>query len=378
MLANHLKRAIGRRSFVAKAAALASSWPLASLAGRRAEAQQRATPPADGRFTFALIGDMPYTRAQEAEYARVMADLDARDLAFVVHIGDFQFDPRPYERDPALARPPGADETYQYVRDSFAASKHPLIVTPGDNDWADLVELTKTKFDPLERLAKVRALFYPAGRSFGQRTLPVMSQADDPELRREHGRYRENLAWSVGGVSFATLHIIGSDDNAKRLGALDDERRARKAANLAWLKKAFARAKQDGSRGLVLFVHANMGFENRWPGSYFGRYYRPLAGVKAPAERTPTPYDDYLQALAEEMEGYDKPTALLHGDTHLFRIDKPLFGIKKPRPFENFTRVETFGWPDTHWVRVTVDPSDPQLFSFAPQIVPGNRQHHAG
>ena len=32
-------------------------------------------------------------------------------------------------------------------------------------------------------------------------------------------------------------------------------------------------------------------------------------------------------------------------------------------------RVETFGSPDTHWIKVTVDPSDPQVFSFKAEIV---------
>ena len=72
------------------------------------------------------------------------------------------------------------------------------------------------------------------------------------------------------------------------------------------------------------------------------------------------------------MESFDKPVAILHGDTHLFRIDKPLYSKETNRLFENFTRVETFGWPDSHWVRITVDPADPQLFRFKAEIVPEN------
>jgi len=72
------------------------------------------------------------------------------------------------------------------------------------------------------------------------------------------------------------------------------------------------------------------------------------------------------------LEAFDKPVAFLHGDTHLFRIDKPLYSKKTNRLFENFTRIETFGWPDTHWVRITVDPADPQLFRFKAEIVPEN------
>lgn len=31
---------------------------------------------------------------------------------------------------------------------------------------------------------------------------------------------------------------------------------------------------------------------------------------------------------------------------------------------DNFTRVETFGSPDVNWLRVVVDPRDPNVFVF--------------
>jgi hypothetical protein len=34
----------------------------------------------------------------------------------------------------------------------------------------------------------------------------------------------------------------------------------------------------------------------------------------------------------------------------------------------NFTRVESFGSPDGYWVRGGVDPGDPALFSFTPEV----------
>ena len=34
---------------------------------------------------------------------------------------------------------------------------------------------------------------------------------------------------------------------------------------MAWLRKAFARAKANNSLGLALMAHANPGFENFWP-----------------------------------------------------------------------------------------------------------------
>jgi hypothetical protein len=37
--------------------------------------------------------------------------------------------------------------------------------------------------------------------------------------------------------------------------------------------------------------------------------------------------------------------------------------------------VETFGNPDVHWIRATVDPRNPNVFSFHPQYVRGNLRH---
>ena len=68
---------------------------------------------------------------------------------------------------------------------------------------------------------------------------------------------------------------------------------------------------------------------------------------------------------------YDRPVAFLHGDTHIFRVDKPLYddaGLL----VENLTRVEPFGHPYVHWVRVLVRPDEPQVFGFRQELVPGN------
>src|SRR6185503_14818815 len=98
-------------------------------------------------FDFALIGDMPYTRVQEIEYQRVLAALNAADLAFVAHIGDFQFDATPYNRNPAIASMPCVDENYKAIYDSFQTIRHPFILTPGDNDWSDCWPLQAQKVD---------------------------------------------------------------------------------------------------------------------------------------------------------------------------------------------------------------------------------------
>lgn len=320
-------------------------------------------------FEFGVVGDAPYTQQQGKEFPRVIADMNRSDLAFVVHVGDFQADPREYYRQPKNIAPPCTDATFKTALDLFQTSRHPFVVTPGDNDWTDCHFIKESKVDPLERLDKVRAMFYPAGRSLGQRTMAVTSQAQD----RQYAKFRENLKWTHNGVTFVTLHIVGSNDNLGRNAEMDAEHAERSAAAIAWMRAAFASARADGSRGLVILTQANPGFESHWPASLLGRYFRNFSGVKPPSPPKPSGYDRLLEELAEEMETFNKPTAFIHGDTHLFRIDKPLVSRTTSRAFEHFTRMETFGAPETHWTRVIVNPADPQLFTFKAGMVRENR-----
>jgi hypothetical protein len=362
------KDAIGRRPFLTRTLGALAALPLLQACMGGASGKTRQVAAADV-FDFGIVGDIPYTRAQEAEYARVIADMNARSLAFVAHVGDMMFDPRPYERNPALARMPGTDENYAYVLGTFQSIRHPVVLTPGDNDWSDVVQYKKVKLDPLERLQKLRGMFYPQGRSLGQRTMAVESQAQDPA----HAKFVENLTWKVQGLRVVTLHIVGSDDNSR---TSMEEHKAREAANIAWMKRAFAAAKAESSPGLVLITHANPGFENRWNYSYASRYVRGVRGAEAPKTPAPTAYDGFLDALIAEMQGYAKPVLYVHGDTHIFRIGKPLFNPKTQRFFENLTRLETFGWPDSAWVRVTVNPSNPQLFEIHPEYPRANSANY--
>jgi len=83
-------------------------------------------------------------------------------------------------------------------------------------------------------------------------------------------------------------------------------------------------------------------------------------------------------ALRNEVIAFKKPVAYVHGDSHYFRVDKPLLNSKGQR-LENFTRVETFGDNagngnnDVQWLKVLVDARSREVFSYQPQIVPANR-----
>ena len=98
----------------------------------------------------------------------------------------------------------------------------------------------------------------------------------------------------------------------------------------------------------------------------------------AETDANPDGFQSFLVALRTDTIDFQKPVVLVYGDSHYFRIDKPLLDTQGRR-LENFTRVETFGdnaangLNDVHWVKVLVDPSSRDVFAFQPQIVPANR-----
>ena len=61
---------------------------------------------------------------------------------------------------------------------------------------------------------------------------------------------------------------------------------------------------------------------------------------------------------------------LVHGDTHFFKLDKPL--IDQAHLLPNFTRLETFGSPNVHWVKATANPRSRNYFTFEPMVVAAN------
>ena len=302
-----------------------------------------------GRFEFALIGDQQYNAESEAQFPHLMADIDRADVDFVLHLGDFK----------AGTTQLCDDKLFQSRKQQFDASRHPFIYTPGDNDWTDCHNEKTGRFDPVERLAKLREIFFSDKRSLGRRKLALEQQAKLPE----------NLRWRRGGVLFVTLHMVGPNNNLETAA----EHGERNAANIAWLREAFDLAKREQAAALALFTQANPRFERSYPP---GRMRGTGTG---PPPKSPSGFAALLAELEKEVLAYGKPVLFVHGDTHYFRVDKPFFrtGAEGPgergRQIENFTRVEIYGFPEAHWLRIAVDSREPSVFSFREQIVPGNR-----
>ena len=347
------------------------AFVLAVLFVSDSTASQPGTEMQVGGFEFALIGDMPYDARHEKEFANIMRDINATELAFVVHDGDFAWDGRLWTEQ-AAGHPPCSDETFQDRLGLAQSSRHPFIFVPGDNDWTDCHRAKPRTYDPLERLTKLRKMFFQGDQSLGQRTMRLTRQSEDTR----YAKFRENVRWTYGNVLFVTLHMVGSNNNLGRIPDMDAEYAKRNSANLAWLRQAFELATRSGSKAIMIIAQADPRFENSWPAYVQQRYMLEGLGLESPETRRATGFDDFLATLEKETVAFGKPVVYVHGDTHIFRIDKPLFGSTSRRSIENFTRVATFGYPDTHWVRAIVDPKYSQVFSFRQEIVRENLVKH--
>ena len=299
-----------------------------------------------GAFEFAAIGDVPYSEADSLRFPRLRDLINAEDLAFVLHVGDIKG-----------GSTSCGDEALESRLQLFSTFRHPFVLTPGDNDWTDCHRPGSGFREPLERLAKLRALFFtPPGRVLGGGSLQVVSQAADPAW----GEFPENVRWSRGGVVLATLHLVGSSNALApfpgRTPDDDAEVTRRTEAAIAWMGQAFEVAGESDAAGVVIAIHANPRFDRHQGAD------------------PPEPYTGFIDALSAETSAFARPVLLVHGDAHYFRIDKPLLGPVSGRRLDNFTRLEVFGSPHLHWVRVRVDAADPQVFRFRQELLPEHLQ----
>jgi hypothetical protein len=305
-----------------------------------------------GSYSIGLWGDLPYNDLQKTVgLPNLISDMNGQPLAFTVHDGDIK-----------SGSSPCTDDRYLDFKAALNTLRAPAMFTPGDNDWTDC---DRGPFSSAERLDFERKVFFSTPFSLGQHRLRQEVQG---------APYVENRRWSVGRVTYATLNVQGSCNNLCDVAPDPAEFAARNQADIAWLHETFAQAVERGSAAVMLIFQADPG----WDGSDATRAPTRDPATLAQTDGQPDGFQALLTALRDETAAFRRPVAVVHGDSHYFRIDKPLLDAQGRR-LENFTRVETFGDHqengdnDVNWLRVDVDPRSREVFAFQPQIVPGNR-----
>lgn len=344
------------RAAVVVLAVTAATAVTASVATASATPATRSADSRRASYTVGLFGDMPYNAAGRADYPRLLQDMNRSDVAFAVFDGDLK------------AGGDGActDGLYYQSREWFNSLRMPVVVTPGDNDWTDCwgrYGAGTGGFDALERLDFERKVFFPTDRTLGRKPMTVERESSEPAYRA----YRENARWVAGPVLYLTLNVQGSNDNLPHAGVdgetrpaseitrMAQEHAAREKANIHWLQSSYAKAAALGLKGVMVTWQADPNFNNE-------------------QKLQPAQYDGFaeiLPALRKAVLDFPGQSVLVHGDSHYFKVDKPL-NYDNGQVVAKFTRVETFGAANTHWVEAIVDERDPDLFEFVPRIVPGN------
>lgn len=236
-------------------------------------------PTPPGAFVFGVLGDVPYSELEAERLDRVIDEMNREPLAFVVHVGDVGTSAQACTEDWLLAR-----------KEQFARIRHPFLLIPGDNEWSDCR-------GPIERLKRWRRLFCDT----------------NIQVQRQNGEYCEHVRWEAGGWVFVALNVPGSNNNVRH-----PEHAPRMTAVLSWLDDAAAFAEKR--KGLVVLMQAN-----------------PF--VTAPRDG----YGSLRNRLRELGARFPGRVVLIHGDTHLYRDDEPLPGVR---------RIEVWGSPFVDWTRL--------------------------
>jgi len=302
-----------------------------------------------GPLDLAIIGDVPYGDAALALFPGLIQSINQDPkVRVVVHIGDIK-----------SGSTVCSDAWFSAIRENFDTFKDPLVYTIGDNDWTDCHRDNNGNANPLERLDKLREVFFDRpGTTLGGRKKQVYDQEG----------YPENQLWMQSRVVFAAIHGVGSNNGLARwtcflpftadclkgtsreTAAMTADREAeafaRDAANRAWLDLAFALADEQDAAGVALFLHANM-----W-----------RSGNRA-GHRL------FVEQLAEMADDFGKPVLLVSGDTHDFSDDElpdqwfVVYGLVGP---DNVTQVivDRSIENDVVWLRLHVDPKSEAVFSW--------------
>ncbi|MFK7994603.1 MAG: hypothetical protein AB8B87_10730 [Granulosicoccus sp.] len=297
---------------------------------------------------LAVIGDSPYQPEEVVEFPGLVASINAD--AFVsktIHVGDIK-----------AGATQCTDQRLQETHNLFQTFDEPLLYTIGDNEWTDCIRQSAGGYDPEERLAKLREIFFSMpGTSLGRSTMQVEAQSG----------YPENQLWQEKGIVFGTMHIVGTNNNLRTgpgIATAEQQSEAgsteygrRTAANLAWMRNIFTRAQESQAAGVALFFHADM-----WKSQ------------EVFDESTYGGFRQIVQELSIQAEAFGKPVLMVSGENHRYRVDPGVswFSLYDVSPVSNLTQVvvqrgvEFFNNNTQvryNWLRVQADASKEEVFN---------------
>lgn len=145
-----------------------------------------------------------------------------------------------------------SDSVYARSGKTFASAENALIVSLAASDWVNC-KTQKGKSIAIERLNRVRELFFSDDVSFGNSATTLTRQSNSAKFRS----YAENSRWEYGKILFATINLPADNNHYLPDAGRNSEFEDRLIANREWLERIFTHARQRKDRAIVLFSDGN-------------------------------------------------------------------------------------------------------------------------
>ena len=171
----------------------------------------------------------------------------------------------------------------------------------------------------------------------------------------KYAKFVENQRFTRNGVVFIIPHVVGSNNGFDpKDPPAAAEFRERNAANVAWIEDGFRLAMETKAKAVVIAFQANP--------------YEMSGGREAMPSASG--FVDTVQAIVGGARAFGRPVLVVHGDNHVLELES--FKDVNMQAVPNTLRLQLFGDPLIHAVRILVDPDMPGVFGFIPLIVPEN------
>ncbi|WP_342119540.1 hypothetical protein [Pseudoduganella sp. OTU4001] len=203
-----------------------------------------------GEFSFALLGHSfrngnaksEGDDGPDAEFRRLLAEAGQAEPAFVIATGI------------KGAGEACSDRLYTERRELMDSAARPLVLLPAGSDWADCRN-TNGKSNAIERLNRIRELFFAEPDALGKGKLPLNRQSAIAKFRD----YAENAYWEHENILFVTINVPAKNNHYLTEAGRNSEYEDRMVANRAWLQRAFLLAKRKKLPGMVLVMEGDIG-----------------------------------------------------------------------------------------------------------------------
>ncbi len=250
----------------------------------------------DRQHRFAVIGHS-FADGGEDRLRQALDDTSDKRIAFAVLTGI-------KGQDEACG-----DRLYTKRRDLIDAARRPMIVLLAGSDWTECRN-SAGRSNAIERLNRLRELFYPEPVSLGRKTIELTRLSSSPRFRS----YAENAHWEIGKVMYATVNLPANNNHYLPAAGRNSEYEDRLVANRFWLNRLFAIARRDKVEAVVLFSEGSLKEPAERP-----------SGLRALLRRERPGYDGFEATRRQVMSQAKrfKGKVLLVDSTELAKDERP-------------------------------------------------------